>query len=89
MILGWLLLGSSPGVLIGGHRTPSSPEVRLRLRLAGILGLAGIKLLNVPFAGAIVVVVLSAGAAALLVWLARHSWIRIQRARDGGVSLID
>ena len=83
-ILFWLLLGSVPGVLIGGHLTLSIPEQGLRLLLAGVLGLAGIKLLNVPFAGTIVVVVLSAGAVALLVWLAHHSWIRIQRGRNGG-----
>ena len=50
-ILFWLLLGSIPGVLIGGRLTLSIPEQRLRLLLAGVLGLAGIKLLNVPFAG--------------------------------------
>jgi uncharacterized membrane protein YfcA len=82
-ILGWLLLGSIPGVLIGGHLTLSIPEARLRLLLAGVLGLAGMKLLNVPFAGTIVVVVLSAGTVALLVWLARHSWIRFVRGRNG------
>jgi uncharacterized membrane protein YfcA len=82
-ILFWLLLGSIPGVLVGGRLTLSIPEQRLRLLLAGVLGLAGIKLLNVPGAGAIVVVVLSAGAVVLLVWLARHSWVRIQRARTG------
>ena len=49
--------------------------------LAGVLGLAGIKLLDVPFAGTIVVVALSAGAVALLVLLARHSWIRFVRGR--------
>jgi len=80
-ILGWLLLGSVPGVLVGGRLTLSIPEERLRLLLAGVLGLAGIKLLNVPFAGTIVVVVLSAGAVALLVLLARHSWIRFVRGR--------
>jgi uncharacterized membrane protein YfcA len=80
-ILGWLLLGSVPGVLIGGRLTLSIPEERLRLLLAAVLGLAGIKLLNVPFAGTIVVVVLSAGAVALLVLLARHSWIRFVRGR--------
>jgi uncharacterized membrane protein YfcA len=86
-ILFWLLLGSIPGVLIGGHLTLSIPEQSLRLLLAGVLGLAGIKLLNVPFAGTIVVVVLSAGAVALLVWLARHSWIRFQqRGRGDGTS---
>ena len=47
-ILFWLLLGSIPGVLIGGRLTLSIPEQRLRLLLAGVLGLAGIKLLNVP-----------------------------------------
>jgi hypothetical protein len=41
------------------------------------------KLLDVPFAGAIVVVVLSAGAVTLLVWLARHSWVRFVRGRNG------
>ena len=88
-ILGWLLLGSIPGVLLGGRLSISIPEQRLRFLLAGVLGLAGMKLLNVPGASAIAVVALSAGGVALLVWLARHSWIRIQRARDGGVSTID
>ena len=82
-ILGWLLLGSIPGVLIGGHLTLSIPEQLLRLLLAAVLGLAGIKLLDVPGASVIVVVALSAAVVALLVWLARHSWIRIQRGRNG------
>jgi hypothetical protein len=82
-ILGWLLLGSIPGVLIGGRLTLSIPEDALRLVLAGVLGLAGIKLLDVPFAGTIVVVTLSAGLAALLVYIGRHSWTRLQRARNG------
>jgi uncharacterized membrane protein YfcA len=80
-ILLWLLLGSIPGVLIGGRLTLSIPERPLRLLLAGVLGLAGIKLLDIPGAGVIVVVALSAGATVLLVWLARHTWIRFQRAR--------
>ena len=82
-ILGWLLLGSIPGVLIGGRLTLSIPDDTLRIVLAGVLGLAGLKLLDVPFAGTIVVVGLAAGLAALLVYLGRHSWIRLQqRARD-------
>jgi hypothetical protein len=80
-ILFWLLLGSIPGVLIGGRLTLSIPEHLLRLTLAGVLGLAGLKLLDVPGAGVIVVVALSAGMVALLVFLGRHSWIRIQRGR--------
>jgi uncharacterized membrane protein YfcA len=87
-ILGWLLLGSIPGVLIGGRLTVSIPEPRLRMLLAAVLGLAGIKLLDVPFAGTIVVVVLSAGGVALLVWLARHSWTRM-RARGAEVAPTD
>jgi uncharacterized protein len=84
-ILGWLLLGSIPGVLIGGRLTLSIPEQGLRLVLAGVLGLAGIKLLDVPGSGVIVVVALSAGLVSLLVFIARHSWIRIQRGRDGSI----
>ena len=84
-ILGWLLLGSVPGVLIGGRLTLSIPEHVLRLTLAGVLGLAGVKLLNFPGAGTIVIVGLAAGGAALLVWIGRHSWIRIQRGRNGAV----
>jgi uncharacterized membrane protein YfcA len=82
-LLGWLLLGSIPGVLLGGRLSIRIPEPTLRLLLAGVLGLAGIKLLDVPGAGVIVVVALSAALLALLVWLGRHSWIRIQRARTG------
>ena len=80
-ILFWLLLGSIPGVLLGGRLSISIPEKRLRLVLAGVLGLAGIKLLNVPGAETIAIVVLSAGAVALLVWLGHHSWIRFVRGR--------
>lgn len=82
-ILAWLLLGSVPGVLIGGRLTLAIPERGLRFVLAGVLGLAGLKLLDVPGAGVIVVIALSAGMVALLVFLARHSWIRIQRSRTG------
>ncbi len=81
-LLGWLLLGSIPGVLIGGRLTLAIPEMVLRFALAGVLGLAGLKLLDVPGAGVIVVVALAAGAAALLVWIGRHTWIRLQRGRN-------
>ena len=78
-ILAWLLVGSIPGVLLGGRLTLSIPESMLRLVLAGVLGLAGIKLLNVPFAGTIVVVGLAAGLAGLLVYIGRRSWSRFQQ----------
>jgi uncharacterized membrane protein YfcA len=83
-ILFWLLLGSIPGVLLGGRLSISIPEQRLRLLLAGVLGLAGLKLLNVPGAETIAIVALSVGGVALLVWLARHSWIRFVRGRGSG-----
>lgn len=82
-LLGWLLLGSIPGVLVGGRLSIRIPEPALRLVLAAVLGLAGIRLLDVPGAGIIIVVVLSAGAVGLLGWIGRHSWIRFQRTRDG------
>jgi uncharacterized protein len=84
-ILFWLLLGSIPGVLIGGRLTLSIPEQSLRLMLAGVLGLAGIKLLNVPGGEQIILVVLSAGLIALLVLIGRQGWMRVQRGRNGGV----
>jgi uncharacterized protein len=82
-ILFWLLLGSIPGVLVGGRLTLSIPEHILRLTLAAVLGLAGLRLLDVPGAGVMVAVALAAGLLALLVFIGRHSWIRIQRSRDG------
>jgi uncharacterized protein len=82
-ILAWLLLGSIPGVLLGGRLTLSIPERPLRFVLAGVLGLAGLRLLDVPGAATIAAVALAAGGVVLLVWLARHSWIRIQRTRAG------
>jgi uncharacterized protein len=75
-ILFWLLLGSIPGVLIGGRLTLSIPDDTLRLVLAAVLGLAGIKLVGVPFAGTIVVAGLAAGFVALLVLLGQRSWTR-------------
>src|SRR5262245_18826433 len=80
-IVGWLLLGSIPGVLIGGHLTLHLPEQPLLL--AAVLGLAGLKLVDVPGASIIIVVALGAGVTALLVLLGRHTWIRYQRGRNG------
>ncbi len=84
-ILFWLLLGSIPGVLIGGRLTLSIPEKSLRLVLAGVLGLAGIKLLDVPGAEKLILMVLSAGLVVLLVMIGRHGWARVQRGRSGSL----
>jgi hypothetical protein len=83
-ILGWLLIGSIPGVLLGGRLTLSIPEQSLRLLLAAVLGLAGVKLLDVPGAERIILVALSAGLVALLVMIGRMGWVRAQRGRNGG-----
>lgn len=82
-VVAWLLLGSIPGILLGGRLTLSIQDRPLRLVLAAVLGLAGLKLIDVPGAGVIVVVALGALAVALLVYLARHTWVRLQRARNG------
>jgi uncharacterized membrane protein YfcA len=84
-IVGWLLLGSIPGVLLGGHLSLSVPERPLRFVLAGVLGLSGLKLLNVPEASLVIVIALAVGLGVLLVFLGRHSWVRFQRTRNGQV----
>lgn len=80
-IVGWLLLGSVPGVLLGGRLTLSISEHLLRLVLAGVLGVAGLNLLEVPDADIITVGVLFAGLLALLFIFGRHAWRRIERVR--------
>ena len=79
--LGWLLLGSIPGVLIGSQLTLSIPDRPLRIVLAGVLGLSGLKLLDIPGTGVPIVVAIAAGMTALLVWIARQTWLRRQGAR--------
>jgi len=82
-IVGWLLLGSIPGVLIGGRLSLSVPEKLLRFALATVLGLSGLKLIDVPGTSIAIVVVLGIGMTALLVYIGRHSWLRYTRGRNG------
>ena len=63
---GWLLIGSSPGVLLGSQVSINLPERALRLGLAATLTLAGLKLAEVPGAEVVILVVLSAAALLLL-----------------------
>jgi uncharacterized membrane protein YfcA len=83
-IVGWLLLGSIPGILIGGRLSLSIPDTLLRFALATVLGLSGLKLIDVPGTSIAIVVVLGIGMTALLVYIGRHSWVRYSR-RNGGV----
>jgi uncharacterized protein len=66
--MGWLLLGSIPGVLIGSQISVGVPDRMLRFALAAALILSGIKLLEVPYANQIVVAVILAGLGFLGVW---------------------
>ena len=69
---GWLLIGSVPGVLIGGLFTVKLPDRALRIALAATLTLAGVKLIDPP--GADVIVLSGAVAAVLVVLVAGWRW---------------
>ena len=66
--IGWLLIGSIPGVLIGSQVSVGLPERALRFALAVALGLSGLKLLEAPYSNLIVVVTLASGLAGLGLW---------------------
>ncbi len=83
--VGWLLIGSLPGVLLGARLSLEVPERPLRFALALVLGLSGLKLINVPGTSIAIVVLLALGMTAILVYIGRHSWIRYQRGRNGAV----
>jgi uncharacterized membrane protein YfcA len=70
-IVGWLLLGSIPGVLVGGRLSLKIPDPLLRFALATVLGLSGLKLINVPGTGVAIVSILGIGMAALLTYIGR------------------
>jgi hypothetical protein len=72
--VGWLLVGSIPGVLLGSQLSLSIPDRLLRVVLAVVLGLSGLRLLNVPGTTVAIVVVLAAGMTALLVYIGQKSW---------------
>jgi uncharacterized protein len=79
--VGWLLIGSIPGVLIGSRLTVAVPDRPLRLVLASVLGLSGLKLLDIPGSTVVIVIMLAALFLALLVWISRQTWKSRQRAR--------
>jgi uncharacterized protein len=65
--MGWLLLGSIPGILIGSQITVRLPERSLRVALATVLAASGIRLLEVPSYDVLVPVILASGATLALV----------------------
>jgi hypothetical protein len=79
----WLLLGSIPGIWLSSRFTLHLPQDALRLGLAGVLALSGIKLLNVPESSYVIAVGLGLGLAAFAVWLLLESRSReAERADD-------
>ena len=56
--MGWLLVGSIPGVLLGSQMSISVPERSLRFSFSFMLVLSGIRLVGVPHAALIIVVAL-------------------------------
>jgi uncharacterized membrane protein YfcA len=86
--MAWLLLGSIPGIWLSSRFTVKLPQDGLRLGLAGVLALSGIKLLNVPEAGYVITVGVGLGLAAFVVWLLLQSRSReAERADDSRVAL--
>jgi uncharacterized protein len=67
--IGYLLIGSIPGVLIGANLSVKVPEHALRIGFAFILVLSGIKLVSFPYATTIIEVGLATGALMLAVWI--------------------
>jgi uncharacterized protein len=60
--MGWLLLGSVPGILVGSRLTVRLPERSLRVALATVLLASGVRLLEVPAYDIFVPFVLATGA---------------------------
>jgi uncharacterized protein len=60
--MGWLLLGSIPGILVGSQMTVKLPERSLRVALGTVLLASGIRLLEVPAYDVWVPLVLASGA---------------------------
>jgi hypothetical protein len=59
--MGWLLLGSIPGILITSRMTIHFPERTLRIALATTLAVSGVKLTDIPNTNAFMIVALVVG----------------------------
>ena len=80
--MAWLLLGSIPGIWISSRYTLHLPQDALRLGLAGVLALSGIKLLNVPESSYVIAVGVGLGLAAFAVWVLLQSRSREAKRAD-------
>jgi uncharacterized membrane protein YfcA len=70
--MGWLLVGSIPGVLLGSNMSVRVPDRSLRLAFGVILSLSGLRLLEVPHANAMIAVAAVAAAVGLALWTLRR-----------------
>jgi hypothetical protein len=68
--VGWLLVGSVPGVLLGSQLTLAMPDRVLRNALATVLLASGVKLLSPPGELILLGLVVAAGIA-VLIWMER------------------
>jgi uncharacterized membrane protein YfcA len=80
--MAWLLLGSIPGVLLTSQLTLRLPDQSLRLGLATVLMLSGVKLVNVPGADWIVLAGFVAGGIVLAAWGTHELRSRREAARE-------
>jgi uncharacterized membrane protein YfcA len=80
--IGWLLVGSIPGVLIGSHLSIRVPERSLRIGFGIVLLLSGIKLVNTPEANYVIAGALTVLALALAAWLVRSYRRRARRLQQ-------
>jgi uncharacterized membrane protein YfcA len=80
--MGWLLVGSVPGVLIGSHLSIRVPERALRIAFGVVLLLSGIKIVGVPQAALVIAISLGLGALVLVVWGVRRLLVRRVAAED-------
>jgi uncharacterized membrane protein YfcA len=74
--VGWLLIGSIPGVLIGSHYSVRLPEAVLRLTLANVLALSGLKLVDVSDEVLLACACVAAIVVGLLLFREQRRWRR-------------
>ena len=85
--MAWLLLGSIPGVLLTSQLTLRLPGEALRLGLATVLILSGIKLVNAPGADWVVLAGFIVGGIVFAAWGAREVRDRRREERLLGADL--
>ncbi len=73
--VGWLLIGSIPGVLIGSHYSVRLPDAFLRFLLANVLALSGLKLINVPNVYLVVALALCVVGVVVTLVRERKRWV--------------